>query len=90
MWNVNIYPNDKKGRLWKLHRLRCQHCGSYEKWYPTWILRLHFLFNKKLYTKCPVCHKVCCYELQTNIIHNTTDKTEKEINKKVWEERLLK
>lgn len=87
---MNIHPNDKKGRLWKLHRLRCQHCGYYEKWYPTWVLKLYFIFKDKLYITCPHCHKTCCWEMMWHIIDDSTDKKVKEINKEIWEERLLK
>jgi len=82
--------NEKDGKLWKLYRLHCNHCGS-DKWIPFWLLKLRFIFSNQYHYHCPVCHKQSTFIFQFNTVHDTLDKDEKLFNKsEIWERRLLR
>ena len=56
---------------------------------PFFILKIRFIFNSKLMLSCPYCHKTSVYLYQFNMVHDSTDKKEKELNKNnLWDERL--
>ena len=76
------------GRLWDYYIITCNHCGSRIR-KPVWWLKLLFIFKSKLYFTCNECHSTSCYINFFRLIHDTTDKTEKEINKEPkWDKRI--
>lgn len=80
--------NYNKGRLWWNYRIVCNHCGATMN-KPVWWLKLQYIFHDKLYYTCPYCHKTSCYTTFFNMMHETTDTEEKEINKfPRWDERI--
>ena len=55
---------------------------------PFFILKIRFIFNSKLTLTCKYCHNSSVYLYQFNMVHDSTDKLEKELNKNKWEKRL--
>jgi len=77
-----------KGKLWDNYLITCNHCGSVTT-KPVWWLKLLFIFKERLYYTCSNCHHTSCYISFFTLIHDTTDKTEKEINKEPkWDKRI--
>lgn len=83
--NMNI----KKGKIIRWYRLRCPYCGN-EIYKPYFYLVIKHLFRNKSYYACPKCHKSTCYVSAFRTVNDHTDKQERELNKNIWEKRLLK
>ena len=62
---------------------RCQYC-SRENNIP--LLQFRLLFKKKVYHQCK-CGYLSSYIAVTHIIHDTTDKYEKEYNKSIDDDK---
>lgn len=80
--------NYNKGFLWENYKITCNHCGS-AILRPVWWLKLLFIFKRRLYFVCDECHSTSCYISFFNMIHDTTDEKEKELNKlSKWDSRV--
>ena len=67
-----------------MQRLKCNYCGNTLTISEVWAF-LHYLFKKKYYVQCPKCQHISNYHIRLWLVHDTTDTTEKELNKnKRW------
>lgn len=71
------------------YNLKCQYCGRDHYINKKWFELKLILFNK-IYVKCKRCGKIQSYILISHIVHDTTDKKEKEYNKTVIFEDITK
>ena len=70
--------------------VRCNYCGNQSQISLWKLLFLLGLGKNKYYYTCPRCHKTSCFLLMFRIVHDSTDKKEKEINKqKLWDDRYV-
>ena len=84
--NLNV----KQGRFFKSYRLHCNYCGS-DYYIPFFILKIRYIFSDKIYHTCSCCHKTSNYRIFHHVVHDTTDKDEKIINKyNKWDARMLR
>lgn len=67
---------------------RCNYCGTEFSVSTFFLIRL--LLHKKVYKTCPVCRKTSCYKLIFHIVHEGTDKREKELNGNIRKELLIR
>ena len=68
----------------KKNNRRCQYCGM-DNSIP--LLRLRLLIRSKVYHRCKYCGRVSCYIQVSHIVHDTTDKLEKDENKLLEENK---
>lgn len=69
-------------------KVRCNYCGK-EKRVALWRIFIKRIFKERWYDTCPRCHKTSCYRLIPNVIHDSTDKKEKQLNKDIqWDDRI--
>lgn len=71
------------------YNLKCQYCGR-DHQVNKLILEIKLLLFNKIYVKCKKCGKIQSYILISHIVHDTTDKKEKEYNKTVIFEDITK
>ena len=64
-----------------MQTLKCNYCGSPIPNSEVWAF-LHYLIKKKYYVQCPKCRHISNYHIRLWLVHDTTDRTEKELNKK--------
>lgn len=78
----------KKSRLFDKYRFRCNYCGK-ESYKWLWLLKLQLIFSSTIYVTCNNCHKTSAYVQIFHLRHDSTDKKEKENNRrKLWDDRL--
>ena len=83
--NMNI----KKGKIIRWYKLRCPYCGNV-MYKPYFYLIIKHLIRNKSYYSCPICHKTTCYISTFRNVADHTDNKERNLNKKIWDNRLLK
>ena len=83
--NKNIVRN----KLIRWYKLRCPYCGN-EIYKPYLYLIFKHILKNKFYYACPICHKSTCYVSIFRTVTDHTDKEERELNKKIWDSRLIK
>lgn len=64
----------------RLNRLKCNYCGHVFLKRRRWWFYLRFLFKDHVYLYCPVCGRVSSFILCVNVVHDTIDPVEKEVN----------
>ena len=71
-----------RGRERPMQRLKCNYCGSPITISEVWAF-LHYLTKHKYYVQCPKCKHISNYYIRLWLVHDTTDKLEKETNKQL-------
>ena len=71
-----------RGRERPMQTLKCNYCGNTLTISEVWAF-LHYLTKKKYYVQCPKCRHISNYYIRFWLTHDTTDKTERELNKKL-------
>ena len=65
-----------------MQTLKCNYCGNAIT-ISELSAFLHYLFKKKYYVQCPKCQHISNYYIRLWLVHDTTDKLEKETNKQL-------
>lgn len=65
-----------------MQRLKCNYCGSPIHISEVWAF-LHYITKHKYYVQCPKCQHISNYHIRLWLVHDTTDKLEKETNKQL-------
>ena len=74
--------------MWQTIKMRCNYCGR-EKEVALWRILIKRIFKNRWYDTCPRCHKTSCYRLFPHVVHDSTDKKEKQLNKDIqWDDRI--
>ena len=72
-------------RKWKF---RCNYCGD-ETYANFYLVFLKAIFRNRFYVNCNKCHKTSCYLFMPKIVHESTDKVERKLNKEdLWDSRI--
>ena len=71
-----------RGRERPMQTLKCNYCGNAIT-ISELSAFLHYLFKRKYYVQCPKCKHINNYYIRFWLTHDTTDPTEKELNKKL-------
>ena len=81
--------NIRKNKLFTKYRFRCNYCGN-ETFKPLLLVKLQLLFSDTIFLTCSHCHKSSCYKQNFNLVHDSTNKLEKDYNKKNnWDYRMV-